>query len=230
MSGPAPATRDAHASARRTAAVPALAVLAALLLATGCRSARPPVGRPGEVQRGVASWYGPAFDGRLTACGEIYDMNGLTAAHPSLAFGTRVEVVNLDNGRRVVVRINDRGPYVDGRIVDLSYGAARQLGMVGPGTARVELRVLPGRAAPPPVSLAADTRYTVQVGAFRDAGRADELRSRLAARYPDAVVRSDGGWHRVQVGDYDWRRKAESLRRELRRAGYPALVVPLLPG
>ena len=91
---------------------------------------------------GRASWYGPRFDGNPTASGETFDMNALTAAHRTLPLGSRVLVHNLDNDRRVVVKINDRGPYVQGRDIDLSYGAARQLGMVPDGLARVEITPL----------------------------------------------------------------------------------------
>jgi len=91
---------------------------------------------------GRASWYGEAHHGRLTASGERYDMHAMTAAHPTLAFGTRVRVTNLANGRRAVVRINDRGPFRRGRIIDVSYAAARELKMIGPGVARVRLVVL----------------------------------------------------------------------------------------
>jgi rare lipoprotein A len=91
---------------------------------------------------GRASWYGPRFDGLSTASGETFDMNALTAAHRSLPLGSRALVRNLDNGREVVVKINDRGPYVTGRDIDLSYGAARQLHMVPDGIARVEITPL----------------------------------------------------------------------------------------
>ncbi|HET9209649.1 MAG TPA: septal ring lytic transglycosylase RlpA family protein [Thermoanaerobaculia bacterium] len=91
---------------------------------------------------GRASWYGPHFDGQPTANGETFDMNALTAAHRTLPLGSRVLVHNLENDRRVVVRINDRGPYIQGRDIDLSYGAARQLGMVPDGIARVEITPL----------------------------------------------------------------------------------------
>ncbi|HEY0513412.1 MAG TPA: septal ring lytic transglycosylase RlpA family protein [Thermoanaerobaculia bacterium] len=91
---------------------------------------------------GRASWYGPRFDGSPTASGETFDMNALTAAHRTLPLGSRVLVHNLDNDHRVVVKINDRGPYVQGRDIDLSYGAARQLGMVPDGIARVEITPL----------------------------------------------------------------------------------------
>jgi len=94
------------------------------------------------VQEGVASYYADQFHGRRTANGETFDMHALTAAHQTLPFNTRVRVTNLDNGRSVVVRINDRGPFVKGRIIDLSYGAAKNVGLIGPGTARVRLEVL----------------------------------------------------------------------------------------
>src|SRR2546426_12309094 len=120
--------------------------------AAGCAAVRAPAPPPitNGVQVGVASWYGPGFHGNRTANGEIYDQYELTAAHPVLALGTRAMVTNLSNGRAVEVRINDRGPFVDGRVIDLSYAAARTIGMIGPGTARVRVDVL-GKAPPPPL-------------------------------------------------------------------------------
>ena len=94
-------------------------------------------------QVGTASWYGEYFQGKTTASGEPYDMNDLTAAHPSLPLGTRLRVTNLRNGRAVIVRVNDRGPVVDGRIIDVSFGAARILGMNGTGVQRVRLDLAP---------------------------------------------------------------------------------------
>ena len=96
----------------------------------------------GPFQRGVASWYGLPFHGRKTANGERFDMNALTAAHPSLPFGTRVKVRSLVNGREVIVRINDRGPFAPGRIIDLSHAAARQIGLLGFGVKRVSLTLV----------------------------------------------------------------------------------------
>ena len=98
----------------------------------------------GYRERGIASWYGRPFDGRPTSSGEMYDMNELTAAHPTLPIPTWVEVTNLKNGKRVVVKVNDRGPFVGKRLIDLSYGAATALDMVRDGTSRVEVRALPG--------------------------------------------------------------------------------------
>jgi rare lipoprotein A len=192
------------------------------------------------IERGIASWYGPQFNGRRTANGERYDMHAMTAAHKSLPFGTVVEIRDLDNGRTCRVRINDRGPFVRGRVVDLSYAAARALDMVGPGTAHVELAVVtpgeveetlpaepvevPAASAPTP-SQASVTAFTVQVGAFGEAARAETLRDLLARHFPDATVRSDGTWNRVQVGRFASRSEAERFRRKLERLGWAGLVV-----
>ena len=91
---------------------------------------------------GVSSWYGPNFHGKLTANGEVYDMYGVTAAHKTLTLGTVVRVTNLDNGKSLILRINDRGPYVDGRILDCSFGAAKKLGFQEQGTANVEIKII----------------------------------------------------------------------------------------
>jgi rare lipoprotein A len=113
---------------------------------SGCTLVGPPAAPPGPstgwTEQGIASWYGERFHGRQTASGEIYDMDAMTAAHPTLPFGTVLQVVNLDNGRTVRVRVNDRGPYAGGRVLDLSRRAARELEMVGPGTARVHMTVV----------------------------------------------------------------------------------------
>jgi rare lipoprotein A len=112
-----------------------------LVAASDCASTRPTPGHPGT-EVGIASYYADAHQGRLTANGERFDMHALTAAHRTLPFGTRVEVTNLENGRSVEVRINDRGPYVEGRVIDLTQAAARELGFLGRGTTRVRLKVL----------------------------------------------------------------------------------------
>jgi rare lipoprotein A len=204
---------------RRHRALPLIA-LAALLGLQGCGlggragDAR----RPGWTQRGYASWYGPKFHGRRTANGEVYDMHAMTAAHRDLPFGTLVEVHNLDNGRRVEVRINDRGPFVRGRVIDLSRAAAQALDMIGPGTAPVELRARLDR----PVY--AGGTFTVQVGAFRDRDRALALEAELRRHY-DVEVQAVDGWHRVRVGGQRDRGAAKKLAAELRRVGHDAVVV-----
>ena len=123
----------------------ALALLAAPLLAISCakkKSVRVPVTpRVGALETGIASWYGNPYHGRRAAGGEIYDMEKLTAAHRTLPFNTWVEVTNLTNGKKVRVRITDRGPFVGGRIIDLSRAAAREIEMIGPGIAPVRIEV-----------------------------------------------------------------------------------------
>ena len=116
----------------------AVALLAAL---SACATTRPKDGHPAP-QVGIASYYSETLHGRRTASGELYDKRALTAAHPALPFGSRVRVTNLANGRSVVVRINDRGPHVKERVIDLSYAAARELQFIGQGTTRVRLEVL----------------------------------------------------------------------------------------
>jgi rare lipoprotein A len=208
--------------ARPVASAPALRGLAAfggllaMTLTVGCASSRPRTTYT-DVERGTASWYGPGFHGRDTASGERYDMNAATAAHRTLPFGTLVEVRNLDNGLTTTVRINDRGPFRKNRIIDLSHAAARAIEMIGPGTARVELRVR-GH-----VEVA--TRFVVQLGAFQERELALSLQATARHDAPAVEVRSDEVWHRVQVGDFVDRDEAEALRRKLERAGYTALVI-----
>ncbi len=217
--------------------LPALATLLILLIAgCGAHRHRYEAPRPGFVERGMASWYGPQFDGRPTASGEIFDMHALTAAHRELALGTVVDVKNLENGRTVRVRINDRGPFVRGRILDLSYGAAQALGMVEAGLARVEIQVATvGAGRPGP---ARTTAYTVQVGAFRDRDNALDLRRRLAGDLqtsppaPQAALQVEvhtggDGLHRVRVGRFQRRAEAEKLRQRLIRRGLEAVLVGL---
>jgi len=131
----------------------------------------------GYVEQGVASWYGPDFHGGRTATGETYDMNAMTGAHPTLPLPTWVRVTNLENGRSVVVRLNDRGPFAKDRIIDLSRAAAEQLDIVRKGTARVEVRSLAaGDTAPPPAAMPA---YYAQAGAFGSRDNAEALATRL---------------------------------------------------
>lgn len=161
-----------------------------LLLSCGekrtVRAAAPPppptVSSAAGVEVGLASWYGHPYHGRSAASGETYDMEQLTAAHRTLPFGTLVRVVNLANSKTVDVRINDRGPFVDDRIIDLSHAAARAIDLVGPGTARVRLEILQAPAVIMPGF------YTVQVGAFAVRANADRLRAEMEARYGAAHI------------------------------------------
>lgn len=141
-----------------------------------------PTGTPavGDTETGLASWYGKPYHGRAAANGEIYDMEKLTAAHRTLPFNTWVRVYDLDNDKNVEVRIIDRGPFIDGRIIDLSHAAAREIDMIGPGTARVRVEII---RAPEGVTPGV---FAVQVGAFRDRGNAERLRGQMEALYGSA--------------------------------------------
>lgn len=120
-----------------------IALVAVSLLASACSSTRHASVRPGRTETTmVASWYGPKYHGRQTASGEVFDMNRLTAAHKTLPFGTRLKVTHVGNHRSVIVKVNDRGPFISGRDLDLSYGAAKKLGMVEQGVARVKIERL----------------------------------------------------------------------------------------
>ena len=149
------------------------------------------------IEEGNASWYGVPYHGRKAANGEIYDMYKLTAAHRTLPFETIVRVTNLRNGKQTQVRITDRGPFVEGRIIDLSLAAAREIDMVGTGIARVRLEMVSG-----PVAMYG--AFTVQVGAFVQRANADKLRQSLERRYqPVFVFEYDspkGMFYRVRVG------------------------------
>ncbi len=178
----------------------------------------------GYTEVGMASWYGYPYHGRRAASGEIYDMEKYTAAHRTLPFNARVRVENLENGRHVEVRINDRGPFVQGRIIDLSRAAARSIGMLGAGTARVRL-VLVGLPGTP----GADW-FAVQTGAFRERSNAERQKRSLERRYGEVrIVPRDGDpvlW-RVLVGRESSREAAEALAAKLRAELGEAFVVRL---
>jgi len=201
------------------------------LAAAGCaRRKRVPAARPwslGYSEVGIASWYGYPYHGRAAASGEIYDMEKLTAAHRLLPFGAVVRVENLENGRRVEVRINDRGPFVAGRIIDLSRAAARQIRMLGPGTARVRVVLL---SLPPEGGGAA--YFAVQTGAFRERANAERQRRALEGRYGEArLVRREGDpalW-RVLVGREASPEAAAALAEKVRGQLGEAFVVRVDP-
>jgi rare lipoprotein A len=165
-------------------------------------------------QKGVASWYGKDFHGKKTSNGETYNMYAMTAAHKTLPFGVHVNVKNLDNNLETVVRINDRGPFVGTRIIDLSYTAAKKLAVVGPGTARVEIIALgasktkksaPDSAGYTPVNYESGN-FTFQVGAFKDFENADRLRKELDESHENAHIsvfnNGQETYYRVRVGKY----------------------------
>jgi rare lipoprotein A len=160
----------------------------------------------------VASWYGPTFNGHRTSNGEIYDMNDFTAAHRTLPFNSVVRVTNMTNGKQTEVRINDRGPFVANRIIDLSLSAAKAIEMWGPGTAQVRLEVISG---PDPDS----GYFAVQVGAFQVQENAERLKAQLAMQYSPVATVPAGAFFRVQVGRVTTEAAARELAEQLRSAG-----------
>ena len=184
-------------------------------------------------QRGRASWYGADFHGKKTSNGEIYDMYAVTAAHKTLPLGTYVRVHNLENGRQLDVRINDRGPFVRGRIIDLSYAAAQKIGIVGPGTASVEVIALGTPAASQSGSTPSYTagdyysgNFTFQVGAFADRQNAERLKTKLAGDYVNAHItvfdKGDQIFYRVRVGKCTTLKEAAEYEDHLIQNGFPA--------
>jgi rare lipoprotein A len=221
-------SRPGDGSPWRLAIVSALSLLAVAGCAHRTYTARAPAPPPSQpspssvspptvpgqyVEEGVASWYGNPFNGHRTSNGEIYDMHDFTAAHRTLPFGALVRVTNLRNGLQTEVRINDRGPFVANRIIDLSLSAAQSLQMVGPGTAPVRIELLSG---PNP----ATGFFAVQVGAFRIQDNAESLRGKLSNRYsPISIIPYDsptGQLYRVRVGRLTSEDAARQLAGELR--------------
>jgi rare lipoprotein A len=170
----------------------------------------------GYHERGMASWYGPGFDGRRTASGEQFDMRQLTAAHRTLPFGSIVQVRSLMNDRRVTVRINDRGPFSRGRVLDLSQGAASQLGMMGQGTHQVELNVIAYHGSSDKVGA-----LWIQVASLGDRGLAQAFMTKLNEFYLEVrlvVIDLPGGTrYRVQVGRFTTEQEAAAMARRIDR-------------
>ena len=193
--------------------------------------------------RGIASWYGRKFHGQKTSTGETYDMYGMTAAHPTLPIPSYARITNPANGRSVVVRVNDRGPFLHNRVIDLSYAAAWKLGYIGNGSTLVDVEsILPGQettmarapmpdddpiarlalAEPPPQSLpeVKDARgIYLQLGAFGNAENAEALRARLARELGSLsdrlMVRPGGGMYRLQLGPWADREEARRIVEKL---------------
>jgi peptidoglycan lytic transglycosylase len=185
----------------------------------------------GFVQQGLASWYGRKFHGRKTSNGETYNMYAMTAAHKTLPLGTSVRVHNLANGRKTVVRINDRGPFIQGRIIDLSYSAAEKLGVVGPGTAPVKIEALgfqeqdaDGRTVYRSTASDQADSYAVQVASFSSDANAQRLAAELRSRFGAAsVCRSlinGNNYFRVRVGKYASLDAAESAKLSIEGHGF----------
>lgn len=175
------------------------------------------------VQTGMASWYGPDFHGQTTSSKEVYDMYDLTAAHRSLPFGTYVMVTNMRNGKSVTVRINDRGPFIKGRIIDLSYAAAKALDMLGPGVVPVTIEILeeysPKRSS---------QKFSVQAGAFVQKKNASGLKDKLQKKFKNVYI---SRFHTAHQTYYRVRIKAKTMdsakdiAKKLINEGYPAIVL-----
>lgn len=227
---------------------PLLFLLAAMLVLSGCaginkpyrtggsgsakpytirgKTYRPFTSAHGFTEVGVASWYGPGFHGKLTANGERYNQNSMTAAHKLLPFNTDIRVTNLDNGKSIVVRINDRGPFVDNRVIDLSRTGAEKIGMIGPGTARVRLEAVNAKA--PILTPDGDMRGTfyIQVGAFRVRSNAQRLINTLKSMGLGGrlLPSSDGALLYVQAGPFPSVDRAEDILQTL-QGRFPGLFV-----
>lgn len=189
----------------------------------------------GFQQHGIASWYGRKFHGRKTSNGEVYDMYGLSAAHKTLPMGVYVKVTHIGNGRQITVRVNDRGPFVAGRILDLSYGAAKQLGIVDVGTAEIRLEALGyaqndhGKVVYKEPANYDKGSFSVQIGAFSVAANAYQLADRMKKDYGQAVVSAvtinGQKVYRVRVGNYKSLERAESAVTNFAVSGYPGSLV-----
>lgn len=216
------------------------AAIAAFSLLSGCRRHHriahlppPPPPAPktsvplGYTKVGIASWYGIPFDGHRAADGEIFHMNSMVAANRVLPFNTWLKVTNLANGKSVKVRIIDRGPFVHGRILDLSMGAARQIGLLRPGIGRVRIEVI---AAPP--SNPADEFYAVQVGAYSVRAHADRVAANYSRHYDTVRITVKYGRHplwRVLVGREPSIDSARRLAASLRSQNKNVFIVRLDP-
>jgi rare lipoprotein A len=192
-------------------------------------------------ERGIASWYGRRYHGRKTTSGELYDMYAMTAAHPTLPIPSYARVTSMTNGKSVVVRINDRGPFLRGRVIDLSYAAAYRLGIIANGSGEVEVdAIVPGQSEPTqsasldavapsadaPSADAAQPSIFLQVGAFASRDNAESLRARLASLEEPGQVLLLGELWRLQLGPYRSQDEARSAAERLeRKFELKALVV-----
>lgn len=207
-------------------------VLVALVAACGGRPITP---APGGHFMAVASWYGEPFHGRLTASGERYNMHGLSAAHRSLPFGTRLKVTNPESGQFSVVTVNDRGPFIRGRQLDLSFGAAKEIGLVGGGVGRVAVEVLDRdvryrkTVTEEPTLVTSGGSFAIQFGAFREPENAARLKQALELETRGVMITQvtvDGAvYHRVRLGPFASRDEARSRARAFAEEGYDTAIV-----
>jgi rare lipoprotein A len=184
-----------------------------------------------NVQVGVASWYGPTFHGEPTTSGEIYDQNGMTAAHQSLPMNTVVKVTHLENQKEIEVRINDRGPFAKERIIDLSRAAAEKLDMLGPGTAKVKVEVLewPAETLASARNIHRILHYTIQVGSYLNRENAEGMEKIMKRRFRDVALNSvevqGTAYYRIEIGDFTDRQEALEIALALSREGLHPIVI-----
>jgi len=205
-----------------------LLLIAALAFAS-CTSSRLETYQ--EPRAAVASWYGSEFHGRPTASGERFDMYGLTCAHRELPFGTVLQVTNVSNNKTVRCVVNDRGPFVSGRDIDLSYAAAREIGLISPGTGNVRIGYL-GRDlgyVKEVRYISSSGPYTIQIGSFRELDNALHLKSGLDLKYKGVYIVEafihNATYYRIRVGKFQKREEAFSLARTLAEEGYSPLIM-----
>ena len=240
---------------RRATLIPCLLVLLPLLSRHDACGKRPGEERkPRDVfrQEGVASWYGEKFHGKPTASGETFDMYAMTAAHRTLPFGTYLLVRNLDNGKEAILKVNDRGPFVRGRILDCSYQGAKRLDFVSEGLARVSLEALGSEPknkrkqkaiegklkkseslreelekelSGALLPLEVKGKYAVQAGAFENPVNARDFKIRLEKEFEPVRIVKAGLFHRVQVGLFDTPEEAEGTKRRLEEMGIESYIV-----
>jgi len=182
--------------------------------------------RDGYDEQGLASWYGTKFHGRHTSNGEVYNMYAMTAAHKTLPLPAYVHVTNLDNGKEIIVRVNDRGPFHEGRIIDLSYAAASRLDMMHSGTARVRVRSI----APPNTNVQAATSFFVQVGAYSQKDNAQRMVSRLHNErlasniHVGNLKNANKKVYRVRLGPYETLLELDEITHRLKSLGLAPTV------
>ena len=176
------------------------------------------------IETGIASWYGPNFHGKLTANGEVYDMYELTAAHKTLPFNSIVRVVNLSNRKSVIVRINDRGPFIKNRIIDLSKRAAEEIDMIQVGFSEVEIRLL---SAKDDLKFIDHELYTIQIGSFRNKTDASIFGSKFNnTKIVEANIKGET-YYRVYYGEYKNLKDAENDQQELKGKGVECFIKQL---
>jgi rare lipoprotein A len=220
--------------------LPILPLLLSLLACATAREAPPaapgpsggaPAGGSAFEEEGLASWYGAQYHGQRTSSGEVFDMNAMTAAHRTLPFGTRVEVTCPSTARSVEVRINDRGPFVPGRIIDLSHAAAKELGIAVKGVDRVRIRTVgrvEGPAPRPSAQAEADPkRLVIQVGAFKNHDNARNLKARLEADFAAVTLQPYGEFLRVLIGPLENEAEAARALEKADGLGLPGIIRPL---